>query len=364
MNSTVTHPANRHTQPYLLTEERTLPSNYQTILRHDWLHWTTSFRKLRQLGRGGQGVVYLSERQGCDGFTLPVALKFFTPESYQDDAAYREDMKAIARVASRVAMIQDEHLVNIHNFLEQDGVRIMEMEWVDGFDLRELLSDEMLELSHDHLEKNRWDYVKQVVLATGRGHARLKPGVAIQILRDCLGALSALHREGLVHGDLKPSNVMIKRTGNAKIIDIGSAMVIGKPTARRMWSPIYAALEVLEGGDTTPQSDLASLGYVLIEILGGACPFEGLETIDELIEAKRVFERRLVDFLPADVATNDLLLHLCRKMIAADPGKRFPSAQAADLDRKGAADFHRQLVKGDLASEYENDLRGWLENLP
>jgi len=58
-----------------------------------------------------------------------------------------------------------------------------------------------------------------------------------------------------------------------------------------------------------------------------------------------------------------LLLHLCRKLIALDPARRFPSAEAADLDRKGAADFHRQLVKMDLASEYENDIRVWLEQL-
>ena len=57
------------------------------------------------------------------------------------------------------------------------------------------------------------------------------------------------------------------------------------------------------------------------------------------------------------------ILHCCQKLIAPDPAKRFHDAQAADLDRKGAADFHRQLVKGDPASEYEHDLRLWLEEL-
>jgi serine/threonine-protein kinase len=56
-------------------------------------------------------------------------------------------------------------------------------------------------------------------------------------------------------------------------------------------------------------------------------------------------------------------LNLCRRLIAPNAGRRFPSAVAADLDRKGAADFYRQLVKMDLASEYENDLRVWLEHL-
>jgi eukaryotic-like serine/threonine-protein kinase len=63
------------------------------------------------------------------------------------------------------------------------------------------------------------------------------------------------------------------------------------------------------------------------------------------------------------VSCNELLLHLCRRFIMMDPSRRFPSAEAADLERKGAAAFHRQLVKMDLASEYENDIRVWLERL-
>ncbi len=63
------------------------------------------------------------------------------------------------------------------------------------------------------------------------------------------------------------------------------------------------------------------------------------------------------------MSCNELLLHLCRRLIAPDPARRFPSAEAADLGRKGAAAFHRQLVKSDLASEYENDIRVWLEHL-
>lgn len=359
--STVTHFSAQDELP--LDPNREMVRVYQAVAESEWLHWNTSFRKVRLLGKGGQGTVYLGERQGADFFVLPIALKVFSPESYRDDESYRADMENIGRTASRVALIQDDNLLDIHNFIEENGIRIMEMEWVDGFDLREILTPTFFERSRQQLPRERWDYVHQVILTEGVKQPRLKPGVAIQILRDCLGALSALHREGIVHGDLKPSNIMVKRTGSAKIIDIGSNTVIGKPQARRLWSPQYAAPEVLQGAENSPQSDLASLGYVLIEMLAGQSPFSDRADISHLLEAKKTLEKNLSQLLPREVSSNDLLMHLVRRLIALDPARRFASAQAAELDRKGAADFHRQLVKSDLASEYENDLQSWLENL-
>jgi serine/threonine-protein kinase len=254
-------------------------------------------------------------------------------------------------------------VVDIHDFIDQGGIRVMEMEWLDGFDLREVLSGDMLDRSRRRLPPERWRYVNRVVLAAGPAQPRLKPGVAIAVLRDCLAALAALHRAGIVHGDLKPANVMLKRTGNAKVIDIGSAIDLRGEGPRRMWSPAYAAPEVLQGHETTPRSDLASLGYVLVEMLAGRPPFAGLDTYSALVEAKVALDRRLGELLPPEVTCNELLMSLCRGLVAADPARRFPDAQVADVGRKGAADFHRQLVKGDLASEYNNDIRAWLEQL-
>ncbi len=361
MTSTVSHTPTLG--PVRTSSQSPLLASYQAIAHGDRLHWTTRHSKLRLVGKGGQGVVFHGERQGCDQFTLPVALKFFSPEHYRDDESYREDMGRIAHVAVRVALIQHDNLLDIHNFVEQDGIRIMEMEWVDGYDLRELLTRRMYESIRAQVTAESWEYINRVIITEGADQPRLKPGVAIQVLRECLAALDALHREGIVHGDLKPSNIMLKRTGNAKVIDIGSAMDLGNPAARRMWSPVYAAPEVLKGGPNTPQSDLASMGYVLIEMLSGRCPFANLNTLNELIEAKIALEQRLPELLPRDVSGNDLLLSLCQRLTAADLKRRFASAHAANLSRKGAAAFHRQLIKGDLASEYENDIRVWLEQL-
>ena len=340
-----------------------LLSTYESLLNNQSVRWAAEYKKIRILGKGGQGVVYLSERQGTDLFRLPVALKIFSPESYRDAEAYMTDMSRIADIASRVALIQHDNLIDLHNFIEHNGIRIMVMEWIDGYDLRDLMTDRIYEQSRTRLSPERWTYVNQVILAQGTSQPRLKPGVAIQVLRECLAGLAALHRDGIVHGDLKPANIMVKRTGNAKIIDIGSAMDLDQASARRLWSPAYAAPEVLGGGKNTPQSDLASLGYVLIEMLAGQNPFEGINDYRTLLSAKQDLDKRLKSLLPEDVSRNEMLLDLCQKLIAPDPAKRFPDAQAADLDRKGAADFHRQLVKYNLASEYEHDLRLWLEEL-
>ncbi len=201
------------------------------VQRHFAKHqilWATQYRKIRLLGKGGQGVVYLSERQGSDLFRLPVALKIFSPEQYRDAAAYEEDMARVAEIASRVALIQNDNLLDLHNFISNEGIRIMIMEWIDGFDLRDLLTQRLYDRSKESLSPERWKYVNKVILAPGVTQPRFKPGVAIQILRECLAGLGALHREGIAHGDLKPANIMVKRTGNAKIIDIGSAIEHGQ----------------------------------------------------------------------------------------------------------------------------------------
>jgi serine/threonine protein kinase len=202
-----------------------------------------------------------------------------------------------------------------------------------------------------------------VIVTAGPQQPRMKAGVAVAIVRDCLNALAALHRHGIVHGDIKPSNIMLKRTGIAKIVDIGSAFELRDPPRVRSCTLGYAAPEVLENRDTTPRSDLCSLGYVLIELLSGRQPFAGLSDMRELMEAKRTLPMKLHEILPDEVLRCELLCGFIRGMIAPDALRRFPSAEAAELLKEGAAAFHRQLVIGNLASEYDNDIRLWLEEL-
>ncbi len=340
-----------------------LLGRYRVIIDEQRLSWTEHHRLIRPLGSGGQGIVYLSERRGTDDFTLPVALKIFSPERYEDERDYDEVMGRIAHVAAHVAQIQQDNLLDVHNWVDRHRIRLMEMEWIDGYDLGRVLTRDMLEKVRERVSNRRWRYINSVIATAGPVQPRLKPGIAIAIIRDCLAALAALHREEIVHGDVKPSNIMLKRTGNAKIVDIGSAFELDNVPTQRTCTPAYAAPEVLDRGECTPLSDLASLGYVLVEMLAGTPPFEGLTSFRELLEAKRFLAQKLPHLLPEEVVSSELLMNFCRGLIAPDPVRRFPSAEAADLGIEGAASFHRQLVKGDLASEYDNEIRLWLEEL-
>ena len=341
-----------------------LLERYEELIGEQRLTRTEHLRFKKLLGAGGQGTVYLSERRGSDDFTLPVAVKVFSPEPFADLRAYEEAMKRIATVAGRVALIQQDNLLDVQNFVERNRIRIMEMEWIDGYDLNRLLTPAMLKRTRERVSEKRWEQINEVIVTAGPKLSRLKPGIAIAILRECLAALAALHREGIVHGDIKPSNIMVKRTGNAKIIDIGSAFDVENVPTHRTCTPAYAAPEVLESNGATPRSDLCSLGYVLIEMLSGIPSFEGYRDTAELLYMKRVLPQKLHERLPQDVLVNDLLMNFIRNLIAPDPNCRFISAEVAELKKEnGAASFHRQLIKSDLATAYENEIRLWLEEL-
>lgn len=340
-----------------------LIERYLEIHNEKRLSWTTHLRLLKKLGAGGQGVVYLTERRGSDSFTLPVALKIFSPERYPTPSHYDADMGRMGRVAARVARIQHDNLLVVENFLDRDRIRMMVMERVEGFDLRRLLTPPMFGQVEERMSASRWQDLNRVVVTTGPEQPRLKAGVAVQIVRECLEALAAMHREEIVHGDIKPANIMLKRTGHSKIIDIGTAFDIAAPPQRRTCTPAYAAPEVLSGTENTPRSDLASLGYVTIELLAGRQIFSGINDLQELIKAKQSLPQRLDTLLPEEVACNSLLMSFLRGLIAPNPKQRFISAEHADLVDQGAAAFHRQLIKSDLASEYENDIRLWIDEL-
>lgn len=323
------------------------------------------------VGWGTQGVVYYGERHSSDGFCLPVALKFLSPDGFTSDEEYYYMMNYHARVALKIAQIQHEYLVGVRNWFTLNDVRMMEMEWVDGYDLLRLTNNETLRWMKKNMIPDVYQRATDVILTSGPAYPRFKPGVALSMIRECLCALSALHLEGVMHGDIKPANIMLKKSGHVKIIDVGAAFFINETPPRYLCTPYYAAPEVLKPNNgLTPQADIASLGYVLIELIAGRPPFENYKengqhkkwTVPELLRQKLNIVDRLADLLPPDVLQNRDLVDLCRRMVHPDLNVRFKTAQDA-ITSGGVAEILRSLIRYGLASEYDLDLGGWIRQL-
>jgi serine/threonine-protein kinase len=327
------------------------------------LCWNARYRILGRLGYGAQGVVYLAERQGVDGYSTRVALKMFHRDGSGSMDEYLTEMRRVALQAQRISGIQHDNLVSIRDFVALGETRVMVLEWVDGRDLARLVDVREHERLRSRLPRRQWDRLNDVIVTTGKDQCRLKPGIAVDVIRGCLAGLSALHHRGIVHCDIKPSNIMIKRAGTKKIIDVDSSSIpIEDPPIVR-GTPYYMAPEQLRAQAVQLRSDIASLGYVLVELLTGSLIFKECDSVQKLLEAKIRLPGRLEQILPAEVRRDALLSGLIQKMIAIEPRNRFPDADAADLDSGGAVSFHRHLVKTDLSTEYDRELAWWLEVL-
>ncbi len=315
----------------------------------------------KKLGAGGQGVVYRSQRVGTDNFILPVALKISSPIRYNTEKEYLNAMSLMAAVSSRIALIQHDNLLNVNNWSEQQQIRIMEMEFVDGKDLSTIINPRTLTWLKEHCSQKRFESLNNVVLDYGAKNLRFKTGAAVTIISECLKGLGALHREKIVHSDVKPSNIMIKRTGSAKIIDLGSSYLLDNLPQRRSCTPAYAPPEVLDNDEPTVLSDIASLGYVFLELITGKSLFSRQGTH---LQEKRSICYQIEQILGEPLCYNSVLVEFCKKLVAPNPADRFQSAdEAVTSDANGAAAILRQLVKMNLASEYSNDLRVLLEDL-
>ena len=327
------------------------------------LCWNARYEIRTLLGRGGQGVVYLARREGVDGYHTNVALKLFHRASDMTLESYLEEMRRIASQAQRISQIQHDNIISVRDFVSIDETRVMVAEWVDGLDLAKLLDLRRLGMLRERIPEKFREHMDQVIVTEGEDHCRLKPGIAVDILRGCLAGLSSLHHSGIAHCDLKPSNIMIKRSGTKKIIDMDSSCLIQNDQPQLRGTPYYMSPEQHRAQPVRLRSDVASLGYILIEMVTGKLLFRDAKTMQQLLEEKVRLPSRLDSILPDEVRDDRILNGMINKMIAVDPEDRFADADAADLDRVGAVSFHRHLVKIDLDTEYDRELAWWLELL-
>ncbi len=341
-----------------------LIDSYRAILQEGALRYPVAYHFIQELGKGRQGVVFLAVRQGARGCRTRHAVKIFDPSIYSSAERYWTDMGRIASQVSRLQPTHHENLIACDIYDECNGVGFIQMNAVDGIDLQYFLSSTHLAITRSQCSDDEWRHFMSVLFRLQGKQMLFTPGIAVHILREVLSGLEQLHDAGFLHGDIKPSNIMVDRNGGVRSVDFGRATLIGERISIQLGSPLYMAPEIhrLESG--LPQSDMYSLGLVAVEMLGGRIPLNPALSQDaDLLAAKMQLPDKLDTWLPPYVVENDLLMGILKKMLLPDPRQRYRSAQEASGSSRGLRGVQRQLAKMDIDAEYDAEIERYMKKL-
>jgi len=251
-----------------------------------------SFRIVSEIGKGGMGVVYLAEH-----VELPkrFAIKSLS-KSLNSDPQFRS---RFYEEAKRQAILDHPNIVQVTDFFEAEGQFFLVMEFVDGQDLGELI----------------------------RTKGKLPEHEALPIFQDILRGLAFAHSKGVIHRDVKPSNVLIDSQGRARIMDFGIAILAGAGDQRvtatgvTVGSPCYMSPEQIQRPrQLDSRTDIYSLGIVLYEMLAGDVPFNG-ET-DFIVQNQQI-HAPAPNLHQKNPEISAELANIVLKAMAKDPAERF-----------------------------------------
>ncbi len=345
-------------------ERLNLIGAYATIVREGVLRHPVAYHFIQALGKGRQGIVFLAVRQGARGCRTRHALKFFDPSIYSSAERYWTDME---RIAAQISLLQPTHhdnLIACDLYDECDGIGFVQMNAVDGINLQYFLSAGHIAIARGQSSDEEWQHFMNVIFRLQGDRILLTPGIAVHILREVLAGLEELHEAGFLHGDIKPSNIMVDRNGGIRSVDFGRAARIGECVSIQLGSPLYMAPEIHRLEPGLPQSDMYSLGLLAVELLGGRIPIDpALSRDEDLLAAKLALPARIETWLPPYVVENDLLLSILRKMLHPNPRQRFRSAREASGSMRGLRGVQRQFAKMDIDAEYDTEIERYMEKL-
>ena len=258
------------------------------------------FEILREIGRGGMGVVYEARQVSLD---RRVALKLIPPWQVPNDRV----LGRLQREAQAIARLHHPHIVSVHATGEEQGIRYVAMELVGGQSVDEVLRE-----------------------AARRGQRVPIPRI-LRWIADIARALQQAHEAGLIHRDIKPSNIRIDPEGRALLLDFGLAHDLRSATLTRtgefQGSPYYCSPEQVAARriGIDARTDVYSLGVTLYEAVTGKLPFEGDTTeqvFNQILVKEPVHPRRINPSISGDLET--VILTAMEK----DRERRYPTAAA------------------------------------
>jgi len=251
------------------------------------------------LGEGEMGAIY---RATDETLGREVAVKLVRG-CHLDDPESFERLRSEARAAGK---LNHPHVAQVYALNFSNGQPYLVMELVTGQDFAQKLEQEQ----------------------------RIDERTALHMALDVADGLSALNREGLVHGDIKPANIVLNREGNAKLVDFGlSGMTRIDRSGALVGTPYYIAPELLRGEKDTHRSDLYSLGVTLYHLLAGRLPHDG-DNPNTVLKARLVKNPTPLAKFARHVSapTQKLVMRL----LELDPRRRYPDSDALAADLRTA----------------------------
>jgi eukaryotic-like serine/threonine-protein kinase len=248
------------------------------------------------LGKGGMARVYRA---------VDVRLKRYVAVKVIDTPfrAESEYTTRFEREAQAIAQLNHPHIVQLYRYGEADGVLYMAMQYVQGADLA-------------------------TILDSYRQHGELMPPAdAVRVIREVCLALDYAHGRGVIHRDVKPSNIMLDKNSRSVLTDFGLSLLSELGTQGEVFgTPHYIAPEqAISSAGAVPQSDLYSIGVILYELFTGRLPFDGADVMD--IAMRHLSESPpLPSTYRADI--NPELEAVIVKTLAKKPEERFPTGAA------------------------------------
>jgi eukaryotic-like serine/threonine-protein kinase len=252
----------------------------------------------KKIGAGGVGEVWRARHQHLD---RTVAIKAIYPHLSSNLQLYERFL----REARALAALDHPHIVPVHDFFALNGNSYLVMAYIEGGSLQSVLQS--------------------------RGRMPLRE--ALRISGGILDALSFAHRKGIIHRDVKPSNILVQPDGHAYLVDFGIVLIWGQERITQEGVPIgtweYMSPEQIKGKELDHRTDVYSFGCVLYEMLAGRPPFGGRE--EDGVTAYSIMQGHLSE-TPTPVRrlnseVDKMTASVVLRALAKDPAGRFGGCQ-------------------------------------